>query len=73
MKRTKVESSNITSIGYNPQKTLLEIEFNNGSIYQYHPVTEAQHKELMAASSQGSWFYKNIRSNGDIKSKNMTS
>ena len=71
MNRQKVKSSNLESIGYDPKKMLLEVEFSNGEVYQYHPVTEEAHKELMNAESQGKWFWANIRSNKDIKFKQM--
>lgn len=71
MNRQKVKSSNMASIGHDPKKNLLEVEFNSGEVYQYHPVTEEQHKELMAAESQGKWFWANIRSNKEIKFKQM--
>ena len=35
MIRDLVASSNIASIGYDPDSETLEIEFTNGSIYQY--------------------------------------
>ena len=71
MKRQPVESSNILSIGYDPKKMLLEVEFGNGAVYQYHPITEQAYKELMNADSIGSWFFKNIKNNKDIKFKAM--
>lgn len=71
MERKPIESSNINSIGYDPKKMLLEVEFHNGTIYQYHPVTEEAYKELQNAESPGSWFWKNIRDNKSIKFKEM--
>ena len=35
MERTRVSSSNIRAIGYDPQSQALELEFLNGGIYQY--------------------------------------
>lgn len=61
MDRINVKSSNIQSIGYDPESKLLEIEFRNGSIYQYNNVPLNEHKSLMSASSHGSYFNKNIR------------
>lgn len=65
MKRTAVESSNIASVGH--EDNTLEVEFNNGSVYQYTPVTKEAYKEMMNAESIGSWFYKNIRNNDMIE------
>lgn len=53
MTRTPVSSSNISSIGYDPRTQTLEVEFHNGSVYQYHGVPTVIHQGLMAASSHG--------------------
>jgi hypothetical protein len=53
MERTLVNSSNVTSIGYDPASATLEIEFTNGSIYQYFDVPESVHVELMGSASIG--------------------
>lgn len=56
MQRTKVSSSNIASIGFDPASQVLEVEFLNGSIYQYSDVPPSVHKGLMAAASHGSYL-----------------
>ena len=61
MIRQPVSSSNIKSVGYDPDSTLLEIEFHDGSIYQYSNVPQSVHTALMAAVSLGSFLHKNIR------------
>lgn len=61
MDRIPVQSSNIASIGYDINIEILEIEFLNGRIYQYHNVPLAVHEELMTASSHGSYFNREIR------------
>ncbi len=38
MQREPVQSSNIRSVGYDLDEQLLEIEFENGNIYQYFAV-----------------------------------
>lgn len=55
MNRQAVSSSNIHSIGY--ENNTLEIEFNNGSIYQYHGVPITRYSSLMSASSYGRYFH----------------
>lgn len=67
MKRQKVESSNIASIGYAPEKKTLEVEFHSGQIYQYCPVTVDFYKQLMNAPSKGTFFVKNLRNATGIK------
>ena len=66
MKRSPVKSSNIKAIGFNHEKLILEVEFHNNNIYQYHPVTIAGYVELMKADSVGSFFNKNIKGNDTI-------
>ena len=66
MKRIKVESSNIESIGYSDSDLILEVEFTCGSIYKYHPVSRYKYKGLMDAKSKGQYFAQHIRGNKRI-------
>ena len=61
MKRKKVESSNIASIGHSPT---LEVEFLNGSIYQYYGVPYDTYRGLMDAPSHGEYLDKHIKKGG---------
>ncbi len=61
MKRKKVDSSNLASVGYDEEKQTLEIEFNHGGVYQYFDVPKEEYEALMNADSLGSYFYHNIR------------
>jgi uncharacterized protein len=61
MDRRRVDSSNIESIGYDPQSQTLEIEFQNGHIYQYFDVPEPVYQNLMAAGSHGKYFSDNVK------------
>ena len=61
MNRTLVSSSNIRSIGYDAQSTVLEVEFTSGDVYQYFNVPEHLHHGLMSASSKGQFLNDNIR------------
>ncbi len=61
MDRIPVSSSNISSIGYDSHACALEIEFNNGAVYQYAGVPKEEYDELMAASSHGQYFNANIK------------
>lgn len=56
MKRTNVTSSMINSIGHDPDNEILEVEFNNGAIYQYQGVDADKHAELMDGDSVGQTF-----------------
>ena len=61
MDRQSVSSSNIGAIGYDPGAMMLEIQFNNGALYQYDNVPAGVHADLMSAGSHGSYFSANIR------------
>lgn len=61
MNRQHVESSNIESIGYDSNSQTLEIEFLNGSIYQYFDVPQHIFDELMSADSHGKYLEANIK------------
>lgn len=56
MNRTPVSSSNLASIGYDAESLVLEVEFNNGRVYQYFDVPQGTYDELMSASSKGSYM-----------------
>lgn len=61
MKRQSVSSSNIRSIGYDPESGTLEIEFHSGGVYQYFDVPQPVYHALMGASSCGTFLHRNIR------------
>ncbi|MBH8571326.1 KTSC domain-containing protein [Microvirga sp. STS02] len=61
MERTRVRSSNISSIGYEASTGTLEVEFHSGSIYQYSRVPERVHEALMRAGSHGAYFNDHVR------------
>lgn len=59
-----VVSSNISSIGYNARRRILEIKFRDGSVYQYFEVPAKLHSGLMNASSHGKFLHYYIRGGG---------
>ena len=61
MKRTPVKSSNIVSVGHDPETNTLEIEFKGGGVYSYDGVSAAKHSALMGADSIGSHFHAHIK------------
>lgn len=62
MERKYIESSMITSMGYDFQQAVLEIEFkSNGQVWQYFDVPESLWYEMESASSVGKFFRSNIR------------
>lgn len=50
------------SVGYDPEKQVLEVEFTSG-VYQYSGVPQETADALMAAPSVGKYFHANIRNN----------
>ena len=60
MLRTSVVSSNIRSVGYDPQTQKLEIEFNSGWVYEYSTVPVSVYQGLMSAESHGRYFNRYI-------------
>ena len=71
MERIKVISSNIKTVGYDEANKILEIEFMNGGIYQYEKVEKEVHENFLKSESLGKFFYKNIKSNREIKFKKI--
>ena len=61
MNRTPVKSSNVKSIGYDPDKKILEVEFANGDVYRYLKVPENVHYSLMTSPSIGAAMHTLIR------------
>jgi hypothetical protein len=59
--REPVVSSAIRSVGYDPERCVLEIEFNSGSVYQYFGVPPDTHRQLMDAASRGKYFEQFVR------------
>ena len=53
MERYSVASSNIASVGYDAATETLEVEFLNGSMYQYYNVPENMYDRFMQDPSKG--------------------
>ena len=61
MERQYVDSSMITSIGYDSNTCTLEVEFKrNGAIWQYPDFPEYLWYEFVASDSKGTFFNQNI-------------
>ena len=60
MERISVDSSNLVSVGYDEESSILEVEFNNG-IYQYYDVPLDVYEDLMNSDSKGSYLFRNIK------------
>ena len=56
MQRYSVASSNIAAVGYDAATETLEVQFLNGSIYQYYNVPENMYDQLMKEGSKGQFL-----------------
>jgi len=61
MIRQSVSSTDISSIGYDEAIRTLEIEFQNGGVYQYFGVPYEVYVGLMNSGSYGKYFHSNIK------------
>lgn len=65
MERIPVQSTDLASVGYDPETLILEVEFLNGrSTYQYSGVPLEIYEGLMNAGSKGRFFNQFIRKGG---------
>lgn len=61
MHRDSVESSNIQAVGDDPVRSILEVEFYNGYVYQYQGVSPEVYGEFMSARSKGQFLNQFIK------------
>ena len=69
MERNPVKSSNIKSVGYDSRTKVMEIEYNNGGVYEYHGFLPDHHAKLMAADSIGGHVANHVRGKFETKKK----
>lgn len=58
-----VRSAMASAVGYDRDRRLLQIEFRNGSVYQYENVAEAAWEALKDTNSIGQFFNREIKGN----------
>ncbi len=56
-----VESSMANAVGYDSDEEVLQVEFNNGAIYQYEDIDDETWDGLYKTDSIGKFFNKEIR------------
>lgn len=62
MEMKLVESSNLHSVGYDPESNTLMVKFKaDGPIFDYADVPAAEHEALMNARSKGKHFAVHIK------------
>lgn len=57
----KVSSSNIDSVGYDPDNRIVYVKFLNGSIYAYKDVPRHDFDALRDAPSVGSYLHRGFK------------
>ncbi len=60
MNMIQVDSTNIDSVGYDEQKSILIIQFLDGSEYEYVDVPEYVYLDFLDAPSKGKYAHENI-------------
>lgn len=61
MNMQQVSSTNIESIGYDPETNCLFVRFHDGSLYRYSGVPEALYHGIMSAPSHGRYLNQHIK------------
>jgi hypothetical protein len=61
MRRSRVESSAIRSVGYERETAMLEVEFTSDRVYRYFAVPPSVYEGLLNAQSAGAYFNRCIR------------
>lgn len=64
MNRVPVSSSNLMSVGYDPESQILEVAFHNNTVYQYLNVPHQIYSSLMSAGSHGSYLDSHVKKAG---------
>jgi hypothetical protein len=67
MRRVRVQSSSIASVGYDGAANVLELEYRNGKVYRYLNVPAAAHRLLLQAPSIGDFVNSVIKPRFDAE------
>ena len=58
---TEFSSSNVARISYDNTSSTLEVEFLNGSIYQYYVVPQNVWEDFKSAGSKGQFIHQHLK------------
>lgn len=61
MDATRVKSTTLAAVAYDGHRDLLQLHFQDGTMYHYFGVPAQTHQELLAADSKGGYFNRRIR------------
>jgi hypothetical protein len=53
LRRAHIDSTSLSSVGYDPSHRVLEVEFRSGRVYRYFGVPPRRYEELLQADSAG--------------------
>ena len=62
MNSVAVRSSSLAQVAYDGRRAILQVEFRDGTAYQYVGVPLRTYDDLLRADSKGAYFNRNIRS-----------
>jgi hypothetical protein len=61
MRRARIDSTSLESVGYEMESKTLEVEFAGGAVYQYLEVPEEEIRKFMRAQSRGTYLNRHIK------------
>lgn len=61
MNRIPIRSSHLKSIGHDEKTNTLEVEFQNGRVYQHANVNRSAYHQILAMPSSGGAFHRIIK------------
>jgi len=61
MDRKIINSSIIGAVGYDPSSLTLEVEQNDGTIYQFYKVGPETYRQLMASESKEMFYDEEVK------------
>ena len=61
MRRTRISSEAIASVGYDAPTRILEVEFVSGEVYRYFDVAQGEVYGLFRADSRGAFLNERIK------------
>lgn len=70
MHRDPVTSSSLNSVGYDPKRQILEVEFVDGDVYQYFDVPRQTYEAFLQAESMGQFMNWRIKERHQYKKVN---
>lgn len=57
-----VQSRLLAGIAFDHDRTILQLEFRDGTVYQYFQVPRQAYQNLLRADSKGAYFNRHVRS-----------